>query len=388
MIDAATAGNSALKEDALIVRATTRLRLEAGEYARSLRESAGGLDLPEASECDSCEIAENSLTIVDSAYRADPLVDRISLLRFAVAISQRESLHSATRLRAAEIGLVIASNTCEAVLASECFSGCGIVEEDFETSARAQRVGLLFHTIFGDRALSRVLASKLMHLARGEPLTTQRYHDSCRAGFAFRYSGSLDDVISAFTQGFETAMELQLPRLAQYAAWQLSTVLLDAGIESRADHWHATLEDLFASDDDLVASSFVSAHLCRVAIHQRKRNEAKQYQAQHARALPRRPVAVASSFEAALEIGVGLLDDGWCPTAEQLETALSRHSRTASYAPSDFFTSVLLRAHVRRGRVADAERFAHVYLTDQRREALPLSVALNEALALVRGACG
>ena len=388
MIDAATACTSALKDNPLIARATSRLRLEAGEYSRSLRESAGGLGLPEVSECDSSEIAENALTIIDSAYRADPLADRTFLLRFTIAISQRESLHSAIRLRAAEIGLVIAANMCEKDLASECFNGCGIVVADFETNVRAQRVGLLFHTVFGDRSLSRVLASKLLHFARCEPITTQQYHDFCRAGFAFRFSGSFDDVIAAFTNGFETAIELKLPRLAQYAAWQLSTVLLDAGIESRAHQWNAILENLFASDDDLVASSFVPAHLCRVAIHKREYKEAKKYLTLHARALPRRPVAVASSFEAALEIGVDLLDDGWCPTSEQLETALARHSRTASYVPSDFFTSVLLRALVRLRKVSDAEQLAQAYLTAQRRETLPLSMELSEALAMVRGGCG
>jgi len=357
----------------------SRLRLDAGEYAKALREKAGALSLPALSKALTDVDALESLALVDAAYRADPFVDRSGLLRFAVDVSQLSSLAQSVRLRAAEVALVIASNTGEGEIAKECIEGCGIRTLHNLTDDASRRVALIYHTIFGNRDVSDGIARYLLEHAKKMPLSTQRYHDLCRSAYALRFSGTRDDVVRAYSLGFETAMALDLPRLAQYPAWQISAVYYDAGQFGEADHWNAKLLALFETDDDEVSSSFVPAHLCRVAILRGQAEDARRYATEYARLLPRLPVAVASSFVTALQLGVELMSASWCPTEELLTVAASRHSRTAPHCASDFFTAKLVESLLRGGQRSAARVTLDTFVTTLRREALPLSFELTNA---------
>ncbi len=383
LLDEAISSRSELRLSPTIAHARSRLNLECGEYTQSLRDRPGRVELPPLRSITSNEAADDALTVIDSAYRADDLADRDELLKYAFELTKDGSLASNVRLRAAEIALVIAANTCNESIAKGCFDATRITVTVESSDTRAQRIALLYHAVFGDRSLAREIACSLVEHATSQPASTQKYHDLCRAGYALRCGGTRDEVLDALGRGFETALELNLPRLAQYPAWQIAAVHMDAGATAEASRWNSALEQLFESDNDGVSTNFVPAHFCRVAIASGDAVGARRFHAEATKRLPRSPVAVAAAFATALDIGVLLMDEEWRPDPDQLHIAGLRHAATCERVISDFFTSVLARAHLRRGEVDSARGILHRFVNGQRRETLPHSVELTIALELV-----
>jgi len=381
IIEALIVRSPDLSIDASVLRARTRLFLEAGEYGHALRENAQRATNESSVEALTDDQADEVLSAIDSSYRADALINRIELAEVAIKIAGTRNYTTQTRFRGAEIALVIASNEGDLVMATQAFNSCGIEHSIQERDDRAARVALLYHTIFGDRETSHRIAKRLVKLARNQEAATQRYHDLCRAGFALRFSGTLAEVAEAFRLGFETAQELGLPRLAQYAAWQLATVFHDAGKLQEAATWNAALTSLFASDDDEISSSFVVAHLCKLATANKEVERANELLAEYERRLPQMPTAVAAGFQIALQLGVRLLDPEWIPSWELVERATKSHRRIASVAACDYFSATLALSMSRAGELKAAKQVLDEYLITQRRELLPPSVFLRHVHA-------
>jgi DNA-binding SARP family transcriptional activator len=379
LVEEVVLNTPALATELSYIRAKTRLRLEAGEYAGALRESAGALDVPVDTSNLTDASAEELLSILDSSYRADTMARRDQIMDCAISVASRAQLSPQTRLRGAEIALVIASNEGDNTRALRAFECCGIEPQFAESDEDAARVSLIYHTIFGDREISNRIAKRLIKRARTNSASTQRYHDLCRAGYALRFSGTMAEVADAFRAGFDTASDLKLPRLAQYAAWQLATVYLDAGMRIDSAKWDGALLSLFATEDDRVSSNFVLGHLCKRSILDASADSARSLLTEFEHCLPESPTAVAVGFCTALQLGVSLLDPSWAPALNQLATASERHSRIACVAPNDFFTAVLARSYARAGRGSAAIKLVDTYLRSQRRESLPPSLALTSA---------
>jgi len=375
-----TSTASAVPVAAELRRLQARLELASGEYAKFLALGPSGLSLPTNLESISVSDAEDALSIVDSAYRADPFVDREELADFALQVVRAGHLRRATRLRAAEIGLVIASNTCDSVMADALFQSIAPTEKEIFSEDRVWRMALLYHTIFGSLEVASHIASALFAKALSQSASTTSYQDAGRAAFALRMCGKLDSAVDAFSLSFRTAIEIDAPRLAQFPAWQLANLYLERGDESKANDWTDTLAKLFESEEDEVSSSFVVAYFCRLAIYNGQFDIAIELVERCKRSHPRFPTVKAHAYVVALEIGTQLLHPDWIPSDALLEVASARYEATSRFGTSDFLSTVYFKALDRAGRHIEAARLATEYVHVRRRDRSPLAADLRRQL--------
>ena len=359
-------------------RLQARLELDSGEYAKFLALGLSGLQLPTDFASLVHSDAEDAISIVDSAYRADPFVDRDELAAFTLQLVRTSHLPRPTRLRAAEIGLVICSNTCDSTTANEIFLSVAPTDKEVATEDRVQRMALLYHTIFGSLSTSEQIANSLFCKAASQLASTTSYQDSGRAAFALRMCGSVSIAIDAFKVSYRMAIEIEAPRLAQFPAWQLANLYLEMNDESQASEWTETLAKLFESEEDEVSSSFVLAYFCRIAIYNCQFERALDLLEKCMRAYPRFPTVKAHAYVVALEIGTHLLDPDWIPSDALLEVAKSRYDATAKFGTSDFLSTVYFQSLQRAGRIEEARAAVDEYSTAVRRDRSPLAHDLNQ----------
>ncbi|HEY0929410.1 MAG TPA: AAA family ATPase [Gemmatimonas sp.] len=363
-----------------------RLELEAGEYGRALLHSPGGYVVPRTPLAMTEAELDRLLSAIDSAHRADALADRDELAKMCASIVAAPLAISATRIRAAEIGLTIAANTCDSAVADACYSA---IESNPEPasgiSEQRQRLSLLYHTVFGDLdTASRIAEEMVRRLARVQPSTVAA-QDIGRSAYALRMSGRIVEAEEHLRLAFTMAMAVDAPKLALYPAWQLAQMHLDCGDASNLVHWHGVLQNLTSTEDDSVSSGFLTAHYCHVAIELGDLAGARVHLDRLRTVLPRIPTIKASSYVIALEIGVALQDPTWVPTEEIVAVALERHRRTSTFGTSDYLTTQIARAMARLGRYQDAHSFIGTYLNTLRRERGTPSTALASTLAILDG---
>ena len=367
---------SSHRTEAELRRLQARLELDSGEYSKFLALGAKGLELPTSFESLSQAEAEDALSIVDSAYRADPICDKDALVEFTRRVVHTTQLPQATRLRAAEIGLVICSNICDRSKANLIFQAFAPTEKEIATEDRTQRMAILYHTIFGSLDTAELIAQTLYSKSLMQTASTTSHQDAVRAAFALRMCGKTALAIEAFDYSYRTAIEIGAPRLAQFPAWQLANLYLEMADEPRANVWTNTLANLFESDEDEVSSSFVVAHFCRVAIHNQDFDSATELLGRFKRAQPRFPTVKAHAYVVALEIGTQLLDPVWMPNEALLEVASARHDSTARFGTSDFLSTVYFSALHRAGRFEEAGAKTFEFTNKLRRDRSPLAVGL------------
>lgn len=364
--------------EAELRRLQARLELDSGEYAKFLALGAKGLELPTSFESLSQAEAEDALSVVDSAYRADPICDKDELIEFTRRVVHTTHLPQATRLRAAEIGLVICGNMCDSSTATSIFQVIAPTEKELAVDETIQRMALLYHTIFGSLDTGEQIARALYERAKRQPASTSTYQDAGRAAFTLRMCGRTSTAIEAFEFSYKVAIEIDAPRLAQYPAWQLANLYLEMPDPVKAHHWTTTLAELFKSEEDETASGYVVTYFCRLAIHNREFERATAFLERYKRAAPRFPTLRANAYLVALEIGTHLLDPDWIPSEALLEVATVRYEATAHSGAYDFSATVYFNALDRAGRHAEAREKALDYIEKRRRDRFPLSTALRE----------
>jgi hypothetical protein len=357
-------------------RLQARLELDSGEYAKSLSLGQSALGLPTDFKSLTEAEAEEAISIVDSAYRADPFVDKDGLVEFLLQLVNSVWLPRSTRLRAAEIALVICSNTCDSLNANAIFELISPTEKEIATDGRVQRMALLYHTIFGSLDTGEHLAESLFKNALKQPASTMTYQDAGRAAFTLRMCGKTARAIEAFEFSYRTAMEIDAPRLAQFPAWQLANLHLELADDANAVTWTNALAQLFESEEDEVSSSYVVAYFCRLAIYNGQFDRAMQLLERYKRAYPRFPTVKAHAYLVALEIGTHLLDPEWIPSTALLEVANARYELTARFGTSDFLSTVYFSALERVGRKSEARSKASEYVANLRRDRSPFAVGL------------
>ena len=354
-----------------------RLELDSGEYAKFLALGPDELLLPTDFQSVNYVEAEEALSIVDSAYRADPFIDKDRLVEFTLQLVHSGQLPRSTRLRAAEIGLVICSNTCDSLKANSIFHSIAPTDKEIASEDRIQRMALLFHTIFGSLDIAGHIAQSLYTKSLRQAASTTSYQDAGRAAFTLRMCGKTALAIEAFEYSYRTAIEIDAPRLAQFPAWQLANLYLEMADEPRANAWTSTLAKLFESEEDEVSSSFVLAYFCRVAIYNQNFDSATELLERCKRAYPRFPTVKAHAYVVALEIGTQLLNPEWMPSDALLEVVTARHESTAQFGTSDFLSTVYFRALERAGRCEEARAKILEYINKLRRDRSLLAVDLE-----------
>lgn len=354
----------------------SRLNTQAGAYRRAIGNLLGSLKLPNDISALSIDEIEELIAIVDAAHRADPIIDRDQLARFAARLTKHRELPIATRARAAEVALTITANTCDAATATSCFEAVyGELTVAGLTDA-SNRLSLLFHAIFGDIETAHHTAKTIIKNADRRPASTNIAIDLSRAAFALRLCGFLDESVTALKRHFEMSLELKLPRLGLYSAWQIAQIDLERGDPSSVAFWNGKLMEILQDDDDPISSSFVTAHFCRCAIDERERQQALLLLSQVKARQPKLPTKKASAYVIALEIGSALLSTRATVSSDLLEAAIERHQQTALYGTSDFLTAMIAEGLIRAGRKEEALSLVKEYKKSARRERGPLSRAL------------
>jgi DNA-binding SARP family transcriptional activator len=357
----------------VVRRLQARLELESGEYAKSLALGSSGLLLPSDLTVIAAEQADEALSLVDSAYRADPFVDRDELCEFTVRLVCVDHLPRQVRLRAAEIGLVIASNTCDDRRANLLFEKIAPTQQEIALDDRVGRMALLYHTIFGSLSSSESIAKAMFKKAITLSASTTSYQDAGRAAFTLRMCGCIEQAKHAFEISYQKAIEIEAPRLAQFPAWQLANLYLEENSKPDSDFWTSVLSSLFQTEEDEVSSSYVVAYFCRAAIEERDIKSAKKYLDNCKRVYPRFPTVKAHTYLVALELGTFLIDPEWMPSDAILEVAQARFDATARFGTSDFFVSTFAEALVRARREEEGAALLSHYLQNLRRDKSPYS---------------
>jgi hypothetical protein len=358
-----------------------RLHTQVGAYRSALRTSLGELRIPQDVRSLSVPEVEELVAVVDSAHRADPALDRDELARFAGVIAGHTHLPLTTRIRAAEVGLTIAANTCDSSIAAICFSTLKSELSEAGQEEPAQRISLLYNAIFGDLSIAERIAKDVIRKSARKPASTNVAVDISRSAFSLRLCGLLDDAKSAFNRHFNMAHELQAPRLALYSAWQLAQIELELGNRAQVHHWNEKLNEILVNDEDPISSSFVVAHFCRCAIEDRNKSSALRLLSRVRTNLPKLSPSKASAYVMALELGAELISPRWVPTDAQIETAQDKHRKTSSFGTSDYLTSTLADSMLRAGQKSQARDLILSYMKNARREKGSPSRALAKSIA-------
>jgi len=365
-----------------INRLRNRLELEAGEYRRALGGAAGTIDLADIGMRSSDIGVDDVLTYADSAHRADPIVDRDHLASLCASVAEDDQLPRETRLRASAIGITICANTCDSATAARCYSPVASQSTRQPFADAEIRSALLYHAIFGDLSVASKLAKSIIEAATKLRPSTQVAIDYGRAAFTFRLCGEFELARSSFLKQFEISNQLRTPRLAEFPAWQLALIALDAGDMHALAYWNGEIDRLMSSDFDPIAGSFLVAHKARCEIEAGRPETAKRYLDAARNGQPRFPTAKATAYLVALEIGIALAEKAGPPNRALVESAIEKHRLTASYGTSDYLTSVLCTALVRSNEHQLAASLLRRYLCEQRRErgSLPLFLRAVEDL--------
>jgi hypothetical protein len=371
-----------LRFDKRLRRIQSRLSLEAGEYRRALEVSAGSLSLPQDVGALSDIEMEQILSLVDSAYRADPVVDREELSRFVSSVATTQRLPEGIRMRAAEIGLTIAANTCDVVTANTCYHTVfsGKTASFDELDDQSIRLALLYHAIFGNIDIAESIATSIVNRFDTLERSTTTVIDVGRAAFALRLCGNTELARKGFCTQLDLATKLSAPRLAQYSVWQLSQLELDAGNLREVDGWNSELERLLESDNDPISSSFATAHLCRCAIEAGNERRAFELLDEVKEALPRFPTHKSAAYVIALELGANLISNEWIPSKAIIEVAVERHRFTSRFGTTDYLTSTIADCLARIEGREVAASFIEDYLNSSRRERSTPSATLSRSI--------
>ncbi|MBL0940284.1 MAG: AAA family ATPase [Gemmatimonadaceae bacterium] len=363
-----------------IPRILGRLESESGNFAQALSSLSSSVSLPSTAQNLSETELDERLSFVESAFRSDPIADPSELGGFAGALAKATTASMELRIRAADIGLVIASNTCDPVLARDCYEGLGTSESDYLADQRLQRVAVLYHTVFGSVDVAYKLAESMYLRGLRASSTTSRIVDCGRAGYVFRMTGHPEEALRSLTLAQRLAFEIDLPRLAEYPVWQLGQVYLELGDQANAEAWTNTLRDLASENHDETANSFIHSHLCLSAISVSDAKVARMHLDHCKRSLPRIPHSRSVAYVMALELSTNLLDPKWRPSEEMLEVATSRFDRTASFAAADLFASALIFSLLRIGDSKAASQLLDRYIAKMRREKSSPAAFLGRAI--------
>ncbi len=366
-------------------RMIARLEAESGNFQRALRSLSHAVRITATIEPQKSEAVDEHLSYVESAFRSDPIADPVELGEYSGTIASSEEARFDLRLRAADIGLVIASNTCDLALAEKCFRGLEATTDAHTSDERIQRIAVMFHTVFGSTDVAYRHAQSLIGRGLNQPATTALVVDCSRAGYVFRMTGHPDDARTAFERARALAFEIDSTRLAEYPTWQLAQVYLEAGNILEAIRYTNLLAEYALTNNDENANSFIHGHLCTMAVFTGDVTAALGHLERCKRSLPRIPHLRATAYVTGLELTTMLMDQDWKPTPDHLEVALDRFEKTAGFAGGDLLASATIGALARSSEYAAASAVATKYMDQLRRERSAPPVFLRHALEMLNG---
>ena len=368
-------------------RRLTRLQLNQesknGEWGRILALLPGGIVLPADPRTLTSGDVDEFLSFIEAAYRSSPIVDPVSLSAFAAGIARNPSAQIIDRIRAADIGLTIASNTCDVAIANSCYLGLQLSETDIQEDERTQKVALMYHTVFGSVDAAIRLAEQILQKNEDSRPTAQQVIEYGRAGYVFRMTGKHASAQKAFNRAREVAIEIEAPRQLEYPIWQLAQLSLEVGDNTAAEHWTAELGKLGTRNQDDAANTYIDGHLCLMAIAGGKKQQAEQHLKQVQRRLTARRPLRTLAFSIGLELGVGLMDKKWKPSDAFLETAIVRFDASSAYCASDFLASRIGESLLRLDRFDEARELLANYTKGKRREQAAPTAFLKPVLSRI-----
>ena len=338
------------------------------EWGKALSLVSGSLVLPSDPRSLGTTELDESLSYVEAAYRSLPIADPISLSAFAAAIARNPAAQIRDRIRAADIGLTIASNTCDVDVANGCYLGLQLSEADIQDDERTQKVALMYHTVFGSVDTAVRIADQLVRRNEDCRPTAQQVIEYGRAGYVFRMTGKQESARRAFEKAREVAREIEAPRHLEYPTWQLAQLALESGDVANAERWTSALEKLAVQNNDDAANTYIDGHLCLMAIASGKRQEAELHLRKVLRSMAARRPLRTLAYTVGLELGVGLLDRKWRPSDALMEAAIVRFEGTSAYCASDFLASRIGDAMLRLGQEDCARELIGSYMKKKRRE--------------------
>jgi DNA-binding SARP family transcriptional activator len=351
-----------------IARLQVNQESQNGASSRALSLLPKGLRLP--ADIDSLPETELDvcLSFAEAAYRSSPTTDPRTLSDFAANVAKCQSTSLDYRIRAADVGLLIASNTCDPKVAEDCYLGLQLSDDYVQSNEKTQKLGLTYHTVFGSVDIAVCIADELIRRNTDSRSTAQRVVECGRAGFVYRTIGNTNAAVSALYRAREVAMEIGSPRLAEYPIWQLAQLALETGDLQGAKRWTTELRRLGEANADDAANNYIHAHLCLMAIAEEDREEAALQCERVIQTLSRTRPLRTLAYSAGLELGVGLIDRKWRPSSAQVTTAVSRFFRSAGYCASDFLASRIGESLIRLNRHEDAASILGEYMQKTRRE--------------------
>jgi DNA-binding SARP family transcriptional activator len=323
------------------------LRVESGRYREELDSRREGAQLPATDERLSTFDAERALSLIDSAYRSEVAADVDWLADYAASVSLLRHLTPPVRIRAASIGLVIATNQCDIARVQRIWQTASADPDISHPSDDWSRIELLFHTLFGDRDRSISIANDMLEKARQGHLSLSSVTDAMRSAFALRVASGDGSHFEAFTFAFDAASKLGLSLPAMTCAWQLAQSSLENGRTAQYRSWLELLLRLHRAEPDRVSTNFATALYCRGAIEQGDVDEARRLYADFVADLPKRPTVRAASHAYALRIAVELLDEEWKASSGQLSELLRYFETVSRFGTADFLVSVTVQAQTR-----------------------------------------
>ena len=377
-----------LKTDALsaadranVSAATARLLALAGDYSGALKQQPERRALPHVTEFLSDTDAGAALSLADSLYRADQEADRAEIIRFTVAVAEASHLSRATRLRAADVGLIMISNECDEALAQRIFEAVAPSATEIEEDDTCRRFAIVYHTQFGDRATAAEIAEVLFARAQRAQPSASAYQEAMRAGFSLRIVDPGSRHLAALELAVRISESASVPSLGINAAWHLGQSYLERGDAVNLARSLEQLRTLLSRVEDPIVCNYVQALFCREAIERRDVREARSYLDAFRSHLPRRQTLKSSSHLHSLEIAVAMLDDFWTPSDHDVKILLERLALVGKYGTSDFLACTTAEALSRTGEIEQGKKLLTEFVRFQRREVGAPSARIASVLA-------
>jgi DNA-binding SARP family transcriptional activator len=167
--------------------------------------------------------------------------------RINTLLSHAESteLDSCRRLRSARLAMIAADSLLDQILASKVFSLSGrFAVQDLASDLLQRHIGLIYHTVFGERDAALALASEIDQMISTRERSWSRFASHRMCSLARQLVGwdaaDYDELERDYMECLDSSMTVNAH---QYAA-HIASLLIDDGDIARAQDWMKKAESL------------------------------------------------------------------------------------------------------------------------------------------------
>lgn len=281
-------------------------------------------------------------------------------------------LDARRRLRAARLLMIGADGELDLALASATVAGSQIIDADDAPSLLLRdQIGLIYHTVFGDRAEALRIVSTMEDRVRRTERSWYTFVSRRNCSLARQLVGSGETDYQNLERSYAEALDASMTAIALSSASHLTSVLIDDGNIPEARRWMRISESLAtANGTGGLPMDYLSAQVDLALLDDNCRG-ASRFVSQMQKNAPRYESARLRNDLLIYRLRLRQLCGGQAIKQGELAALLSFHELAKRFGRHDDHMDVLWIALSSVGEEARASELLSLYLREHRRESRP-----------------